>query len=378
MIATAALVAAILAGGSAVAQVPPSERPWDTAFRASWSAQAHGQVAQARELTAKGWDLVKRAGPLAPGYSDGVELAYATSIAVSGPLRAQEFYTEALHATEPPALAAVRLQILLRMAVRFETHQEVQARRRYAEAVDLAGRTFPRPACFAQILTKFADLQDKMGEPEEAGKLRHRAVTEPGTMSLPTPIYGLADDPNDAPFHDLAPEIRRIVGEAYRLILGGEFDRARAEVDKGFILASGFPAITRYRESLYFQILASAYSRQKRFADASETLRRDLVLAERAWGPDHPRMADALISATWTYINELRDNKSASELAERAADVVRATSGEASDAMRQVEDVRLRLAQLEGNQGAIADHKAKLEQLWAEVHGAKTKPLVIQ
>ena len=60
----------------------------------------------------------------AVGYSDGVEQAYATVINVSGTLRAENMYAEALKATEPVPFQSIRLQILLRMAFRLVTQQQ--------------------------------------------------------------------------------------------------------------------------------------------------------------------------------------------------------------------------------------------------------------
>ena len=112
-----ALIVALLSW-PALSQVSKANQSWDSFFQDSWTAQTHGEFAKARDLAEKAWTMVKLAGPATTRYSDGVEQAYATLINISGTLRAENIYGEALKATEPTPLQAVRLQILLRMAFR--------------------------------------------------------------------------------------------------------------------------------------------------------------------------------------------------------------------------------------------------------------------
>lgn len=360
------------------AQSSNTSHPWDSVFQASWTARTHGEIVKARELTARAWNLVKVAGPVSPGYSDGVELAYATAIVPSGPLRAESFYAEALKAAQPAKFRAVRLQILLRMAFRFMHSEEVKAKRLYEEALALATSITPRPRFYGRILNNLAELEEKMGNPAEAARLRFRAGGEPTSEPLPYPIFGMEDDPNAPPPTDLSPDIKRLVVEAQRLIFNGEYEQGDRVANQCFALAETYPQVAKIREITYFYLIALAFNQRGRTEDAARILQRDLALSEKAWGPNHPALASAMLSTAWTYINLLRQLKPAHELVERAALAVIASSGAISDEMRSVEEARMRLAELENDPAAVSEHAAKMRQLWVAVHGENTKPLVIE
>jgi hypothetical protein len=111
----------------------------------------------------------------------------------SGALRAESFYAAALKATEPAPFHSIRLQILLRMAFRFTHEQEVKAKGAYEEALVLAESMSTRPKFYGNILVSFAELHERMGHPEEAAKLRGRAVSEPASEPLPSPRFGMRE-----------------------------------------------------------------------------------------------------------------------------------------------------------------------------------------
>ena len=125
---------------------------------------------------------------------------------------------------------------------------------------------------------------------------------------------------------------------------------------------------------LFFGGVVSAYFHQGRIEEASKVLKRNLSLSEQPWGPGQ---VGTLVQVAWQYVNILRDYKTAGSLGDQAAKTVIAAGGERSDQMRGVEELKLRLAQVEDDPIAISEHTAKLRQLFIAVHGPKTKPLMI-
>ena len=209
------------------AQIASPSHVWDPVFQESWTAWTHGEVERAHSLVGKGWVMVKRAGPNADGYADGVDLAYTTAD-YSG-RTAESFYSEALKSTRSKRYNAVRLQILLRMSLRFTHQQEMRAKGLFEQAVKLSESMTPPPKTLRQTFVAFAELEDRMGEPEEAAKLRRRRDAIVGNAAreyLPLPRFGLSTDPNlISENFKQGQTFKGLVYGAERLILEGEYER---------------------------------------------------------------------------------------------------------------------------------------------------------
>jgi hypothetical protein len=373
---TRILLFVVLLSSRAFPQIAGSGQPWDRLFIQSWIAQKNGELSKARSLTEEGWTLVKAAGPSAFGYADGVEQAYATYVAVAGPLPASRFYSEALKATESPGFLLVRLQILIHKAFRYSHHEEVEANSAYEEALALIQSMQTPPGYFAQLLGDFAELKGRMGDPESAGKLLARAASAPSYAPIPYPRFGMRDVPTDQ-ISGYNPDVIALADEVSRLLRERQYERARVTADLAFAVIDALPGRERGPEDEYYERIASGYSASGHKSDAIAVYEREIAASEQLSGPESPAVARTLERVAWRYINDLRMLGPARELVERAARIVSVSDGETSDAMSFIEDTRLRLAQLEGNSDAVAELKAKIRGIWVAVHGANTKPLVV-
>ena len=353
-----------------------SGQPWDRLFRQSWIAQANGEFSRARDLTADAWTLVSAAGPSAFGYADGVEQAYATTVSVRGPLPASRFYSEALKATESPSSILVRLQILIRQALRYSHHQEVAANSAYEEALALIESMQSPPGYFGQMLRDFADLKSRMGDPGSAEKLLTHATSAPPYAPIPYPRFGMQDIPTEH-ISGYNSGVKTLIEEVARLLRERQFERAGVAADQAFALIEALPRRERYSEDDHFESIASGYSASGHKSEATTVLEREIAASEQLWGSEHPAFAGTLQRVAWRYINDLRVLGPAHELIERAARIISTSDGQTSDAMSFIEDTRLRLAQLEGNSEAAAELKAKIREIWVTVHGVNTKPLLM-
>jgi hypothetical protein len=293
-----------------------------------------------------------------------------------GPLPASRFYSEALKATEPSGFRSVRLQILIHKAFRYSHHQEVAANSAYEEALALCQSMQPPPGYFAQMLRDFADLRSRMGDPDGAGKLLSHAVSAPSYAAIPYPRFGMQDAPTEA-IPGYNPGVKAQVYEVERLLRDRQYERGGALADQVFATMAALPRRERYWENDHFQSIASAYSFTGHKSEAIAVLDREIAASKHFWGSESPAFAQTLERVAWRYINDLGMLGAARELIEQAAKIISVSDGETSDAMSSIEDIRLRIAQLEGNSDAVAELKAKIREIWVTVHGANTKPLVI-
>ena len=320
--------------------------------------------------------MVKAAGPSAFGYADGVEQAYATTVDVGGTLPASRFYSEALQATEFQDFRSVHLQILIHKAFRYSHSQEVAANSAYEEALALSESMQPPPGYLAQILRDFAELKRRMGDPKAAEKLIARAASEPSYTPVPYPRFGMQDVPT-AQISGYDPVVKTLVEEVERLVRDQQFERAGVTAVQAFATIEALPRNARYWEDDHFESIASSYIASGRKSEAIAVFEREIAASEQLWGPEHPAFARTLERTAWQYINGLRMLGRAHELIERAAGIISVSDGEVSDAMSSIDDIRLRLAQLEDNSVAIAELNTKMRENRAAVHGTNTKPLVI-
>jgi len=373
---TRILVLFVLLSSRGFPQNAGSGQPWDRIFRQSWIAGTNGDVSGARDLTAKAWTLLVAAGPSAFGYADGVEQAYATTVTFMGPLPASRFYSEALKATGPPSFRSVRLQILIHKAFRYSHHQEVAANSAYEEALALCQSMQPPPGYFAQMLRDFADLRSRMGDPEGAEKLLSRAVSAPSYAAVPYPRFGMQDAPTEE-IPGYNPGVKAQVYEVERLLRDRQYERGGALADRVFATMAALPRRERYWENDHFESIARAYSFTGHKSEAIAVLDREIAASKQSFGSENPAFAQTLERVAWRYINDLRMLGPARELIERAAKIISVSDGEASDAMSFIENTRLRIAELEGTSDAVAELKAKIREIWIAVHGANTKPLVL-
>jgi hypothetical protein len=374
---TRVLLFAVLLSSRGLSQNVYSGQPWDKLFRQSWIAQAEGDVSKARDLTAEGWTLVKAAGPSAFGYADGVEQAYATTLYVAGPLAADRFYSDALKSTESPGEVLVRLQILIHKAFRFSHQQEVAANAAYEEALALIESMRSLPGYFAQMLRDFAELRVRMGDPESSRKLLARAASAPSYTPIPYPRFGMQDIPVER-ISGYDPGVKALIDDFWRLIREQRYESARITAEQVFAMIETLPRKHRCWADDHFQSIAAGYNYRGHKSEALAVLEREIAASERYWGSGQPGFARTLESVAWLYISDFRMLEPARELIERAAPIILAFNGETSDAMSYVQDLRLRIAEREGNADEVAELKAKIRKIWVAVHGANTKPLVIE
>jgi hypothetical protein len=318
---------------------------------------------------------VKAAGPSVFGYADGVEQAFATTVFVTGPLPASRFYSEALKATESPSLLSIHLQILIRKAFRYSHHQEVAANSAYEEALALIESMQAPPGYFVQMLSDFADLKGRMGDPESAKNLGARVTPAPSYTPIPYPRFGMQDVPIEK-VSGYNPGVKMLIEEFERLLHERRYESAGLIADQVFAIMETLPRRERYREDDHFESIAHSYSASNHKGEAIAVFDREITASEQFWGSEHPAFAQTLERVAWRYINDLRMFGPARELIERAAPIISASDGDTS-AMSTIDEMRLRLAELEGNSDAVAELRARVREIWVAVHGADTKPLVI-
>jgi tetratricopeptide (TPR) repeat protein len=286
-------------------------------------------------------------------------------------LPASQFYSEALRATESPNLIQVRLDILIRKAFRYSRGQEVEANASYEEAFALIQSMPSPPGYLAQLLRDFADLQVRMGNPEGAAKLLARAASAPSYVPVPYPRFGMQDMP-EAPVSTSYPVVSTLVAELWRLLRDGQYKRAGVAADRVFAFIEDLPQWERHSEDAHFESIALAYARSGRKSEATAVLEREIAVSEKFGGSAHYAFARTLDSVAWIYMDELQILPPVHQLIERAARIVSISDGENSDAMASIENIRVRLAQWEGDSETAAKAKARIQEIWNAVHGANT------
>ena len=284
------ILVAVFLCGPAFSQAQSGANSWNSVFQASWRAHLNGDFRADRNLSERGWLTVQRAGPLATGYADGVEQAYAGLVQLSGTLRGDQIYDEALIATPSAQFPAIRLDILLRLAFRMKVNREVKSLRTFREALALAESLPRRPKFFGQILVELADLLERMGNPKEAGVMRRRAASGLPSTPLPAPRYIRGDPPQlgTAVFE----EIKALIYESDQLILKGDFDLGTRRLEEAFSRVEADPARAGLLSD-FFTGAAGYFSRKGRTEEAAAILELNLALAERCLGPQHRRWSSS-------------------------------------------------------------------------------------
>src|SRR5580658_965893 len=228
----------------------------------------------ARDLSARAWEMVKKAGLGAAGFSLGVEKAMVTGS--NG-----DVYSEALQMTVAPAFHVARVEILVRIGFRYSRQREVRAEQAYSEAGSLAEKMRPRPPYFGLVLADYATLEEEMGNNDVAETLLRRALNEPITELTPYPIFGVPGPP---------PGIRQIRNPALNLANLLEKEKRTAEAEEIYKrLVAGtdlYERATALRAYSYFLL----HGGRKREADEAEKRIGETLQA-------FFRQTDALITA---------------------------------------------------------------------------------
>ena len=153
-------------------QTTSSKHSWDSSFEKFWKARNQCDFAAARTLAERVWDEVRKAGPAATDYADGVESAYTALASIAGSLPAERIYVDAIAATELPRYRETHLKLLGWFGDHLSSlRQEVKAERILSQAVELDESSPDHSRFLGYALVSLASLKERLGLPADAEKL---------------------------------------------------------------------------------------------------------------------------------------------------------------------------------------------------------------